>query len=169
MRQIITLIFLSLFLFSCGTKIKYVKQTNATEMKEPFKAKNFVDTNTEFYSIRNSVGTNLNVIKAEATAAAQADFSQRIVIELQSIANLKLENSNQSSSSNFNLKLDAIGKSSVKKMKIVDSKIYTRGESSKENNLISYDYWVVFKVDLIEVAQLVNKSNLGFNVSEKDF
>jgi hypothetical protein len=166
MKKIITIIVFGILLMSCGSKIKYINQTNATEMREPFKAKDFQDNNNEFYSIRNSVGTNLNVIKAEALAAAQAEFSQRISIALQSAANLKLANSNQTSSSNFNLKLDAIGNSSVKKIKIVDSKIFTRNNN---NNLITYDYWCVYKVDLNEVIDLANRSDLGFKVDNDDF
>lgn len=167
MKKIITIIVFGLTLISCGSKIKYINQTNATEMREPFKAKDFQDNNNEFYSIRNAVGTNLNAIKAEALAAAQAEFSQRILVALQSAANLKLANSNQISSSNFNLKLDAIGNSSVKKIKIVDSKIFTRNNNN--NNLITYDYWCVYKVDLIEVIDLANKSDLGFKLDNDDF
>jgi hypothetical protein len=167
MKKIITIIVFGVTLMSCGSKIKYINQTNATEMREPFKAKDFQDNNNEFYSIRNSVGTNLNVIKAEALAAAQAEFSQRISVALQSAANLKLANSNQISSSNFNLKLDAIGNSSVKRIKIVDSKIFTRNNNN--NNLITYDYWCVYKVDLNEVIDLANKSDLGFKIDNDDF
>ena len=164
MKRIILFLIVPVFLFSCGAKVKYVNETNATELKEPFKANNFQDTDTEFYSIRNSVGTNLNAIKAEALAAAQADFSQRIVVALKSIAELKLTNRDEISSSDFNTKLNAIGNSSIKKIKIVDSKIYTRGKQ-KGTSLTKYDYWAVYKVELVEVVKIANSSNLGFNVS----
>ena len=167
MKKIITIIVCGIILISCGSKIKYTDQTNLKEMKEPFKQKDFEDNNNEFYSIRNSTGTNLNVIKSEALAAAQAEFSQRIVVALQSAANLKLANSNMKSSSNFNLKLEAIGNSSIKKIKIVDSKIYTR--ENNDNNLTIYDYWCVYKVDLSEVIDLANRSNLGFELNNDDF
>lgn len=168
MKRIILTLTVSIFLFSCGSKVKYVKETGATELKEPFKAKNFEDTDTEFYSIRNSLGTNLNAIKAEALAAAQADFSQRIVVALKSIAELKLTNKDEISTSDFNLKLNAIGDNSIKKIKIEDSKIYTRG-NQKGNTQTKYDYWAVYKVKLNEVVKLANSSNLGFEVTEDDF
>jgi hypothetical protein len=168
MKRIILMLTVSIFLFSYGCKVKYVKETGAKEMKEPFKAKNFQDTDTEFYSIRNSVGTNLNAIKAEALAAAQADFSQRIVVALKSIAKLKLSNKDKISTSDFNLKLNAIGDNSIKKIKIVDSEIYTRG-NQKGNTKTKYDYWAVYKVNLDEVVKLANNSSLGFEVTEDDF
>lgn len=168
MKRIILMLAVSIFIFSCGSKVKYVKETGATELKEPFKAKNFQDTDTEFYSIRNSVGTNLNAIKAESLAAAQADFSQRIVVALKSIADLKLTNKDEISTSDFNLKLNAIGDNSIKKIKIVDSKIYTRG-AQKGSTQTKYDYWAVYKVELNEVVKLANSSNLGFEVAKDDF
>lgn len=168
MKRIILMLTVSIFLFSCSSKVKYVKETGASELKEPFKANKFEDTDTEFYSIRNSVGTNLNAIKAEALAAAQADFSQRIVVALKSIAELKLTNKDEISTSDFNLKLNAIGDNSIKKIKIVDSKIYTRG-NQKGNTQTKYDFWAVYKVELSEVVKLANSSNLGFEVSQDDF
>lgn len=167
MKRIILIFSITSLLFSCGSKVKYTKETKATELKEPFKAKNFQDTDTEFFSIRNSVGTNLNAIKAEALAAAQADFSQRIVVALKSLAELKLSNKNEVSSSDFNLKLNAIGNNSVKKIKIVDSKIYTRGKQ-EDKSKTKYDYWAVYKVELDEVVKLANSSNLGFEVTKDD-
>lgn len=167
MKRIILFLIVPVFLFSCGAKVKYVNETNATELKEPFKANNFQDTDTEFYSIRNSVGTNLNAIKAEALAAAQADFSQRIVVALKSIAELKLTNRNEVSTSNFNAMLNAVGNNSIKKIKIVDSKVYTRGKQNG-NSQTKYDYWAVYKVELIEVVKIVNNSNLGFDVSVEE-
>lgn len=168
MKRIILILTASVFLFSCGSKVNYVKETNASELKEPFKARDYEDTDSEFYSIRNSVGTNLNVVKAEALANAQADFSQRIVVALQSIANQKLSNKDEASSSEFNLKLDAIGNNSIEKIKVVDSKIYTRGKD-KNNDKTKYDYWAVYKVELKEVVNMANNSNLGFDVSTEDF
>lgn len=167
MKRIILFLIVPVFLFSCGAKVKYVNETNATELKEPFKANNFQDTDTEFYSIRNSVGTNLNAIKAEALAAAQADFSQRIVVALKSIAELKLTNRDEVSTSNFNAMLNAVGNNSIKKIKIVDSKVYTRGKQNR-NSQTKYDYWAVYKVELSEVVKIVNNSNLGFDVSVEE-
>jgi hypothetical protein len=168
MKRIILILTVSVFLFSCGTKVNYVKDTGSSEIKEPFKAKDFQDTDTEFYSIRNSVGTNLNAIKAESLAAAQADFSQRIVVALKSIAELKLTNKDEASTSDFNLKLNGIGSNTIKKIKIVDSKIYTRGNQKGSTNT-KYDYWAVYKVELAEVVKLANSSNLGFEVTTEDF
>jgi hypothetical protein len=168
MKKAILILSIVFTITSCGSKVKYLKETNASELKEPFKAKNYQDTDTEFYSIRNSVGTNLNAIKAEALAAAQGEFSQRIKVNLKSIAELKLTNKDEVSTSNFSSSLNAIGSSSVKKIKIIDSKIYTRGRTEGKNK-IKYDYWVVYRVDLNEVIKQVNNSNLGFNVSKDDF
>ena len=168
MKKAILILSIVFTITSCGSKVKYIKETKAIEIKEPFKSQDYQDSDTEFYSIRNSVGTNLNAIKAEALAAAQADFSQRIVVTLKSIAELKLTNKDEISTSNFSSSLNAIGSSSVKKIKIIDSKIYTRGVT-KGQNQIKYDYWVVYKVDLNEVIKQVNNSNLGFNVSKDDF
>ena len=168
MKKVILTLSIILSITSCGSKVNYLKETKSVELKEPFKAKDYQDSDTEFYSIRNSVGTNLNAIKAEALAAAQADFSQRIVVSLKSIAELKLTNKDEVSTSNFSSSLNAIGSSSVKKIKIIDSKIYTRGVT-KGQNQIKYDYWAVYRVDLSEVIKNVNNSNLGFSVSKDDF
>lgn len=168
MKKAILTLSIILSITSCGSKVNYLKETKSVELKQPFKEKDYQDSDTEFYSIRNSVGTNLNAIKADALAAAQADFSQRIVVSLKSIAELKLTNKDEVSTSNFSSSLNAIGSSSVKKIKIIDSKIYTRGVT-KGQNQIKYDYWVVYRVDLSEVIKNVNNSNLGFSVSKDDF
>ena len=167
MKKIITIIVFGIFLTSCGSKMKYTKLTEATEVKQPFKKENYEDTDSEFYSVNSSKGTNLNVIKAEALAAAQAAFSERIVVTLKSAADLKLANSNAISSSNFIVKLNTVGNSAVKKIKIVDSKLFTLGSNKKD--LITYEYWAVYKVNLSDVIEIANNSNLGFDLNSNDF
>ena len=163
-----TLFLITMCLISCGSKAKYVKETGAVEMKEPFKAQDFRDTNREFYSIRNAVGTGLSAVKAEASSAAQADLAQRIQNTLQNIAGLKLSNSNEVSTQVFKQKLVAVSNSSVSKIMIVDSKIFMR-ENSDKNGPTKYDYWAVYKVNLNEVVKAANMANLDFNLTLDDF
>ena len=164
----LTFFLITMCLVSCGSKAKYVKETGAVEMKEPFKAQDFRDSNREFFSIRNAVGTDLTAVKNSANIAAQSDFAQRIQNTLQNIAGLKLSNSNEASTNEFNQKLLAVSKSSVSKMMLVDSKIFMR-ENPDKNSPTKYDYWGVYKVNLNEVVKAANMANLDFNLTLDDF
>ena len=69
-RFILLLVF---FLESCGSF-----KTSERVIKTPFDKRDYPDTDVVFNVISSSIGTNINAIKSNAIAQAQASLSQRI-------------------------------------------------------------------------------------------
>jgi len=143
---------------SCKS-LKYTKAEDLKEIKMPFEESDYEDTNREFFSIQSAKGQNMNINRNRALMAAKTDLSGRIKTIINTIANQSLQFNNAMESETFDQKSTSVSVQAIEKILKVDSKTLRQ----KDGNL--YDYWVVYKVSLDDVATLINASNLGFNVS----
>tara|TARA_B100001059_G_scaffold2230_1_gene1837 strand:- start:3402 stop:3917 length:516 start_codon:yes stop_codon:yes gene_type:complete len=156
---ILTIGFASL---SCKT-VKYAKEEDSKYVKLPFEVKDYPDSETEFYSIQNAKGENVNLIRRRLVVAAKASLSQKIKTNIISIATEELQFKNSNESEEFNSKVETISNQSMAKIILVDSKIL------KQKDGDNFDMWVVYKIEIEDVIELTNKSNLGFSVDIDDF
>ena len=164
MKNNILLFVFTLIVFNSCKSLNYIKEDNLTEIKMPFKEKKFPDTEVEFHSIQNAKGDNMNINRNRALMAAKTDLSGKIKTVISTIARQELKFNNSQETEIFDQKAASISQQSISKLIKVDSKTYRE----KEGDI--YDYWVVYKVYLEDVSQLINSSNLGFIVnSEKIF
>jgi hypothetical protein len=133
------------FTCSCGS-FKYLPNLN--EIKPPFDKRNFQDTDKSFFVISNSSGSNINAIKSNTIALAQAELSQRIEYSIGNYVNLNMRNNNNTSL--ISSELNSIIQSNIflNKIKIVESKLF------KKNDV--YEYWAVYKINISDVVSIVN-------------
>jgi len=148
--------------FSCKT-LNYAKEEESKEIKLPFEKKDYPDSETEFYSIQNAKGEVLNIIRSRLIMASKTDLSQRIKTNIISIATQELQFKNSNESEEFNSKAESISKQSMTKIILVDTKVLKQKEGD------DYDMWTVYKIELDDVVELINDSNIGLTVDIDDF
>ena len=129
----------------------------------PFQEKDYPDSEKEFYSIQNAKGTNMNINRNRVLMAAKTDLSGKIKTIISTIANQELEFDNSNESESFDNKATSISQQSMVKIVKIDSKTFREKDGDK------YDYWAVYKVELDDVINLINDSNLGFIVDSDSF
>jgi cell wall-associated NlpC family hydrolase len=151
-RFILLLVF---FLESCGSF-----KTSERVIKTPFDKRDYPDTDVVFNVISSSIGTNINAIKSNAIAQAQASLSQRIQYSINSYLNLDLSNTNNTSSISSELK--SITESNVffNKIRIVDSRIFNRGDNK-------YEYWGVYSIKISDIVNIVNGLSKSFEINSE--
>lgn len=149
------IILLLIFLESCGSF-----KTSEHVIKTPFDKSDYPDTDVVFNVIASSIGTNINAIKSNAIAEAQASLSQRIQYSINSYLNLDLSNTKNTSSNSSELK--SITESNVffNKIQTIDSKIFNRGDNK-------YEYWGVYSIKISDVVNIVNGLSKSFEIDSE--
>ena len=150
--------------FSCKS-LNYAKEEGKKTVKTPFEQKDYPNTDKEFFSIQNSEGKSLSILRAQVIALVKADFSRTIKANIITKAKLELSNNNSQESSLFNLKAGEIANQSMALVKLIDSEVLRQEREDGDE----YDFWVVYKIEIDAVIELVNNSNIGFTVDNEDF
>ena len=150
--------------FSCKT-LNYAKEEEKKTVKLPFEQKDYPNTDKEIFSIQNTKGKTLSILRTRILLLAKADFSQLIKSKIQNIATLEQSSTLSQESEIFNLKVDEIANSSMTLIKLVDSEVLRQ----KKEDGDEFDMWSVFKIDVDAVKELINNSNIGFTVDNDDF
>ena len=150
--------------FSCKT-LNYAKEEEKKKVKLPFEQKDYPNTDKELFSIQNTKGETLSILRTRILLQAKADFSQLIKSKIQNIATLEQSSTLSQESEIFNLKVDEIANSSMALIKLIDSEVLRQ----KKEDGDEYEMWSVFKIDVDAVIELINNSNIGFTVDNDDF
>lgn len=171
MKKIISITALMIFTFSlisCNT-VKYAKNENLLENKLPFEQSDYPNTDMEYYTIQNIKGGNMSSIRTRSLNLAKTILSGQIKTRILNIASLELTYLNdgvndEEETEAFGQRVDEASALSMAKVMLVDSKLFTEKEGEKDR----YDYWTVYRIILDDVAEIVNKSNLGLSVNSSD-
>lgn len=146
--------------YSCKS-LNYKKEEDLKTIKMPFEESDYRDNSSQFYSIQNAVGENMNLNRSRALTAAKADLSGKIKTIMGNLANQELEFTNGNERESFDQKSTSISQQSMSKILKVDSKTLRQKDGKK------YDYWVVYTVELDDVVALINANDLGFIVNNE--
>jgi hypothetical protein len=165
MKKIIFIgIAFSFVLFSCKT-LNYAKEENKKEVKLPFEKKDYPDTDIEYYSIENAEGPILSILRSQVLTQAKNVLSQRISSKINGIADIELQSMNSNQKIQFKNKSQQIVNQSMTKVKLVDTKVFRQKQKDGDD----YDFWAVYKIEIDDVVELVNQSDLGFSVDNDSF
>ena len=169
MKKIISITALMIFTFSLTScnSMKFAKAENLTNIRAPFEDIDYQDTEKEFYSIQSVKGEIMGANRAEARGLAKSDLGSRIAfrlgnVESTEIATLNITDEEKQQRIAFNQKLLSASQQSVAKLMLVDSK------NLREKEGDNYVYWVVFKIILDDVVEVINQSDLGFSITPSD-
>ena len=169
MKKIISITVLTIFMFSlmsCNT-VKYAKEQNLVNVVEPIERSDYPDTEDEFYSIQNVIGKDMTINRAEAQMSAKTELALKIQTAVSAIARQQLsslsdgDNAKQIQNA-FDQRALSTSQLSIAKVMLIDSKLLRDRESQ------NYDYWVVYKVLLDDVVEVINQSDLGISVNSLD-
>ena len=169
MKKIISITALTIFMFSlmsCNT-VKYAKEQNLVNVVEPIERSDYPDTEDEFYSIQNVIGKDMTINRAEAQMSAKTELALKIQTAVSAIARQQLsslsdgDNAKQIQNA-FDQRALSTSQLSIAKVMLIDSKLLRDRESQ------NYDYWVVYKVLLDDVVEVINQSDLGISVNSLD-
>lgn len=169
MKKFIPIAALSVFMFSlmsCNT-VKYAKEQNLVNVVEPIERSDYPDTEKEFYSIQNVIGKDMTINRAEAQMSAKTELALKIQTAVSAIARQQLSslsdgvNAKQTQNA-FDQRALSTSELSIAKVMLIDSKLLRDRETQ------NYDYWVVYKVLLDDVVEVINKSDLGISVNSLD-
>ena len=169
MKKITLITALITFMFSltsCNT-VKYAKEENLVNVVEPIERSDYPDTENEFYSIQNVIGKDMAINRAEAQMAAKAELALKIQTAVSAIARQQLsslsDGVNEKQQQNvFDQRALSVSQLSIAKVMLLDSKLLRDRETE------NYDYWVIYKVLLEDVVQVINESDLGITVNSSD-
>ena len=158
--SLITLMFVITSTSSCKS-FNYMKEENLSKVTNlPFEKKDYPDNEKEFYIITSVRGTNMNINRNRALMAAKTLLAGEIKTGLVNLAEQTLSaDQNNNELEAFQQKSTSVSNLSIEKIMLVDSKIL------RENDGDAYDYWVVYKVAVKEVVDIVNNSDLGITVN----
>ena len=169
MKKIIPIAALSVFMFSlmsCNT-VKYAKEEKKVEVREPIERSDYPDTEEAFYSIQNVIGKDMTINRAEVQMAAKAELALKIQTAVSAIARQQLSslsdgvNAKQTQNA-FDQRALSTSELSIAKVMLIDSKLL------RDREIQNYDYWVVYKVLLDDVVEVINQSDLGVSVNSLD-
>lgn len=161
MKKLLSLILLSLFtlsLNSCKT-VTYAKEENLVKVVTPFEQSNFPNTPLEFYTIQNAKGKNMNILRNRVLMMAKTQLAGEIKTRIVNIANQQLISNDTLQSESFDQKSATVSNLSIAKIMLVDSEVL------RERDGDEYDYWVVYKVLLDDVVEIINSSDLGITIN----
>ena len=157
-----TIYFLTLMIFtfsleSCKT-VTYAKEENLVKVITPFEQKDFPNTVEEFYTIQNAKGTNMNILRNRVLMMAKTQLAGEIKTRIANIANQQLVFNDSVQSESFDQRSTTVSNLSMAKIILVDSEVL------RERDGTEYDYWVVYKILLEDVVEVINNSDLGLTV-----
>ena len=147
--------------------VKYAKEQNLVNVVEPIERSDYPDTEDEFYSIQNVIGKDMTINRAEAQMSAKTELALKIQTAVSAIARQQLsslsdgDNAKQIQNA-FDQRALSTSQLSIAKVMLIDSKLLRDRESQ------NYDYWVVYKVLLDDVVEVINQSDLGISVNSLD-
>ena len=161
MKKIFYLLSVLAFTFnltSCKT-VTYAKEENLVKVITPFEQKDFQNTSKEFFSIQNAKGTNMNILRNRVLMMAKTQLAGEIKTRIANIANQELVFNDSVQSEAFDQKSTTVSNLSMSKIMLVDSEVL------REKDGDEYDYWVVYKILLDDVVEVINNSDLGLRVN----
>jgi len=169
MKKIISITALMIFMFSvisCNT-VKYAKEENLVEVREPIERSDYPDTEEAFFSIQNILGRDMTINRAEAQMAAKSELALKIQTAVQAIGRQQLTSlsdgvNDKQRQNAFDQRALSTSQLSIAKVMLLDSKLLRDRESG------NYDYWVVYKVLLDDVVKVINQSDLGVSITPSD-
>jgi hypothetical protein len=172
--SIIALMFFTFLLLSCNS-MKYANATKQDSIEEPIKKSDYPDTVKEFYEIQNAVSTDMTVNRAQAQFSAKANLGARIhsivtAIGRQQLSALRDGPNLAQTQNQFDQKALEVAKNSVAKLMLIDTKLLRDKKDVNDDGIIDdvYDYWVVYKIFLEDVADVINQSDLGISITSED-
>jgi hypothetical protein len=142
---------------SCKT-VTYAKEENLVRVVTPFEQKDFPNTVDEFYTIQNAKGNNMNILRNRVLMMAKTQLAGEIKTRILNIANQQLVFNDSLQSEAFDQKSTTISNLSMAKIMLVDSEVL------REKDGTDYDYWVVYKILLEDVVEVINSSDLGLKI-----
>ena len=148
-----------IFFFGCGSKMNYTSLNESKELKMPFNKKDYVDTESIFYSIQSTRGTGAKSgIAKMNTLKAKSDLT----LKINSLMNSKVTNQGRGSdNSSFNNQFTSISESEVKsyveQLKLVDEKWYVVGNNSSGKE--EFELWQVYSVTVNNVSNIAMFNN----------
>ncbi|MBT7624406.1 MAG: hypothetical protein HN595_07730 [Flavobacteriaceae bacterium] len=161
MKKIIYFLTLMVFTFSvesCKT-VTYAKEENLVRVVTPFEQKDFPNTVDEFYTIQNAKGNNMNILRNRVLMMAKTQLAGEIKTRIVNIANQQLVFNDSVQSEAFDQKSTTVSNLSMAKIMLVDSEVL------REKDGTDYDYWVVYKILLEDVVEVINSSDLGITIN----
>ena len=169
MKKISIITALIVFIFSsisCNT-VKYAKEENLVNVVEPIERSDYPDSETEFFSIQNVIGKDMAINRAEAQMAAKTELALKVQTAVSAIARQQLSSlsdgiNGKQQQNAFDQRALSVSQLSIAKVMLMDTKLLRDRETQ------NYDYWVVYKVLLEDVAQVINQSDLGITVNPTD-
>ena len=151
--------FTVIFFFGCGSKMNYTSLNESKELKMPFNKKDYVDTESIFYSIQSTRGTGAKSgIAKMNTLKAKSDLT----LKIKSLINSKVTNQGRGSDNgSFNNQFTSISESEVKgyveQIKLVDEKWYVVGNNSSGKE--EFELWQVYSVAVNNVSNIAMFNN----------
>lgn len=142
---------------SCKT-VTYAKEENLVRVVTPFEQKDFPNTVDEFYTIQNAKGNNMNILRNRVLMMAKTQLAGEIKTRIVNIANQQLVFNDSVQSEAFDQKSTTVSNLSMAKIMLVDSEVL------REKDGTDYDYWVVYKILLEDVVEVINSSDLGITI-----
>ena len=143
---------------SCKT-VTYAKEENLVRVVTPFEQKDFPNTVDEFYTIQNAKGNNMNILRNRVLMMAKTQLAGEIKTRILNIANQQLVFNDSVQSEAFDQKSTTVSNLSMAKIMLVDSEVL------REKDGTDYDYWVVYKILLEDVVEVINSSDLGITIN----
>jgi|TARA_Y100000385_G_C12886114_1_gene547888 hypothetical protein len=143
---------------SCKT-VTYAKEENLVRVVTPFEQKDFPNTVDEFYTIQNAKGNNMNILRNRVLMMAKTQLAGEIKTRIVNIANQQLVFNDSVQSEAFDQKSTTVSNLSMAKIMLVDSEVL------REKDGTDYDYWVVYKILLEDVVEVINSSDLGITIN----
>lgn len=161
MKKIILISVLSIFIFSSCKSINYMKEEDLKEIKLPFEAKDYPNTSESFYAIENAKGSNLSVLRNMVQMQAKVNLSNALKFKINSITDQRQSGAQGQTTASFQQQASSVIDQSIEKMILLDSKTLR----VKEGN--QYDYWGVYKLDILDVVRNINQQ-LGTQIKPED-
>ena len=159
MKKIALFMSMMVIITSCKS-FNYMKEENLSKVtKLPYEKKDYPNNEEEFFVIASVRGANMNINRNRALMAAKTQLAGEIKTKLELLAEQTLGfDQNRTETEAFQQESTSVSNLSIEKIMLVDSKIL------RENDGDAYDYWVVYKVAVDEVVDIVNNSDLGITV-----
>ena len=177
MKNFIPIAALLVFMFSlmsCNT-VKYAKATNQDTITEPIQRIDYPDTEMEFYEIQNAISTDMTVNRSQVQMSAKTNLADRINTIVTAVASQQLsslrDGPNLAQTQNeFAAKSLSIVTNSMAKLMLIDTKLLRDKKDVNKDGILDdvYDYWAVYKILLEDVAEIINKSDLGISITAED-
>ena len=144
-----------------SSKIEYGKNNSNIELKLPYNSNDYLNDGNTFYSIENAKGSNLSVLRNMVQMQAKVNLANALKFKINSITDQRQSGTQGQTTASFQQQASSVIDQSIEKMILLDSKTLR----VKEGN--QYDYWGVYKLDILDVVRNLNQQ-LGTQIKPED-